>query len=350
VTISKDFFGHMTQGDWIEDDGSLRYPESHPVTVFIGLLRLWDSRSVWRSLYDATSASYYWPGLEANLAYAARIGAEVMFTFGAPPSELCRVGSRNVPTVEAWQAFVGAVVDQSRGRINYWELWNEATEADYWDGSAEELAVYASIAAQIIRAGSPVSTVLSPSMVEIDTTRQAFTQRYFTTGGAKFVDVVAFHGYTETPLLILNDIAVLRAMMRKSGIDKPLWNTEFNVLPEDPAILPAWIAQSLIIQASQGLLGAVWDPETGDVAQDYTSDATKQVADWLIGATVGPLESEGNTTYCVVSRAGQADQELSWIENSFPVLGSVRRRPQPTPKPAPKPGKRGCLLFFLPSL
>jgi hypothetical protein len=126
--ISPDFFGHMIQGEWILDDGSL----ARPVTVYFGVLRLWDSRAVWWKMENDPTA------LEANLLYAESVGADAMFVFGEPPQSAVVPGKSKMPTKDAWVSFVREI---ARERIRFVELWNEPAEG-YWDGTPEELADY----------------------------------------------------------------------------------------------------------------------------------------------------------------------------------------------------------------
>jgi hypothetical protein len=134
--ITPDFFGHMVQGEWVLDDGTL----ARAVTVYFGVLRLWDSRAVWWKMETDPNA------LAANLRYAESVGADTMFVFGEPPQSAFAPGKLKMPTKDAWLAFVKQI---ARERIRYVELWNEPAEG-YWDGTPEELAEYCRVAYPIL--------------------------------------------------------------------------------------------------------------------------------------------------------------------------------------------------------
>jgi hypothetical protein len=310
--VDKTFFGHMIQGEWILKGGEL----GPPVTVFAGLLRTWDGRAVWE--YMTPDA------LEDNILAAEKMGAETMFVFGRPPASAIRPGSKNVPTADAWGQFVIAMVTNSAGRIKYWELWNEPEQGGYWDGSPSELVDQCKVAYQIIKELQPNSIVLSPSMTELGQSWGAdFTDKFFAAGGGQWCDAIAFHHYSNLPEDFLLDFTILNGILKKYGVTKPSYNTEFNFANKDVSIRNAYIAQSLIIQASLGIVGTVYDPETELEANDYTDSTMAIVASWLIGATLSPLRIDGQWRRVVVSKSGQPDQELFWIDTSFPVLGSV---------------------------
>ena len=269
-SIGPTFFGHMVQGDWVQDDGTL----CCPVTCYFGLLRLWDSRAVWWKMVDDAAA------LEANLRYAERVGAQVMFTFGEPPAAACYPDSK-VPLPATWTTFVRDVVTQAAGRIKYWELWNEPAVGQYWDGTIEQLAAQSAAAYRIIKELEPSAIVLSPSMTELGLARGvAFADRYLSAGGAKSCDVIAFHSYPTTPEELPLEIATLRSVMLMHGVDKPIWNTEFAVLPSEPSIRSEWMEKAYRLQADAGIAGAVWNAEIPG-AEDYTDDTMQRIAELL---------------------------------------------------------------------
>lgn len=299
--ITPDFFGHMLQGDWVLDDGSL----ARPVTVYFGVLRLWDSRAVWWKMANDPNA------LQANLRYAESVGADTMFVFGEAPADALVPGKSKVPTKDAWVSFVKQI---ARERIRYVELWNEPVEG-YWDGTPEELAEYCKLAYPIL--SETGKTVLSPSFTSWNSYGYEFFDRFLSAGGGEYCDEIAFHAYTGSPDSLVSEIASLRALLNKHRVSRPIRNTEYNILPSDLSLRDAYMAQSLVIQASLGVSGAIVDPEPNESLNDYTNDTQRIVADRLIGSSVGEVSYEGNQRRCVISKEG-TDRELTWTKDSFP--------------------------------
>jgi hypothetical protein len=251
--------------------------------------------------------------LPANLRYAESAGADVMFVFGEPPAEALAPGKSKMPTKGAWLAFVGQI---ARERIRYAELWNEPAEG-YWDGTPEELAEYCRLAYPILSASG--KTVLSPSLTSWDADPgYSFADRFLSAGGGEWCDEIAFHCYSRSPAALADGVASLRALLKRHRVSRPIRNTEYNIVPSDPTLRSAYIAQSLLIQASLGVVGAVWDPEPTVAANDYTDDTVRRVAQILLGASVGPITSANGVSRCLVSRDSH-DTELSWTGNSFPA-------------------------------
>lgn len=303
--ITPDFFGHMVQGEWVLDDGTL----ARAVTVYFGVLRLWDSRAVWRKMENDPNA------LAANLLYAESVGADTMFVFGQPPTSALVPGKLKMPTKEAWLAFVKEI---ARQRIRFVELLNEPGEGE-WDGTPEDLADYCRIGYGPLAASG--KTVLSPSFTSWNTSRgYEFFDRFLAAQGGEWCDEIAFHAYSASPDSLAGDIASLRALLKKHRISKKIRNTEYNILPSDLSLRDAYMAQSLIIQGSLGVSGGTVNPEPNEALNDYTNDTQRRVADLLIGSSVGEVIYEGKARRCMLSRDGQPDRELVWTADSFPAF------------------------------
>lgn len=295
------FFGHMVQGEWVLDNGTL----ARPVTVYFSVLRLWDSRAVWWKMVNDTTA------LSANQLYAQSIGADVMFVFGEAPADALVAGKSKMPTMSAWLSFVSQI---SQSHVRYAEVFNEPAEG-YWDGSPEELAMYSKPAYKLLKAAG--ITVLSPSFTSWNTQYgRAFITRFLAAGGGQWCDIIAFHAYEANGTNMYQDIVDLKAVLRSYGINKPIWNTEYNILPSDPALRNPYMAQSLVIQASLGVHGGIWNPETAEAANDYTDSTMRRVADMLIGSTVFPCSHSGESWTCPSTRG-----RISWTTTQpFPVI------------------------------
>lgn len=250
--IAPSFFGHMIQGDWVADDGSLY----QPVTVYFGLLRLWDSRAVWHKMVADTTA------LEANIRYAESRKARVMFTFGEPPESAIESGYRKVPTLAAWTAFVDRIA--TTPGVDILEGWNEPAYPQYWDGTLERLVALQKVLYE--RANGKL--VLSPSFTRVELPDgQEFLERFKAAGGFQYCDAVAWHGYCARPEDLRGQIASL-----KTFTTLPLWNTEYVVGPTaSEAERQDYMKRSLIIQAELGIECAVWNAEIPG-SEDYQDD------------------------------------------------------------------------------
>lgn len=337
MIVTPSFFGTHIQGEWINDAGD----SSPHVTKFFGLHRFWDGRAVWWKMLGNPGYGPDSHALEANIRFAANMKAEPMFTFGEPPSSAIMSDYEKVPTMAAWESFVRHVVTVSAGRIRLYEGWNEPGLPQYWDGTPEELVTYERRRYQITKEMQPDSIIVSPSFTEPTLPRgRAFIERYLTAGGGDWCDEVAFHGYAEKPEHLIHYTEGMLYMMRKYGVNKRLRDTEYAI---GDSLRREYMAQSFIIHAAFGIPW-VWNSH---VVNDYTDPTAREMADILIGGSVGPLKHDGGTWRAVLSKPGVADQEFVWTQQSYPVLGPVSK---PGPNSPAEEENGGCLSKFLPFL
>jgi len=311
-----------------------------PTVSFAGI-RTWDSCEVAWSVLNPSRGVYKWDHLDALLQLAQIHGVNVLYTFGRTPrwasenpNQECDYDSGSClppANVEDWDNFVRAIVTHSRGRIKYWEMWNEPNQHEYWSGDVATLVTMARHAYAIIKSVDPSAQILSPSAVGgIDDTPDWMSQ-YFKAGGGPVTDIVAFHGYGKNPAVpeyVVPLVDAVRAVTTQYGQNsKPLWDTEaswgpVNHLPnlEDQI---AFVARHYILQWSQGVqryYWYAWDDESYGTMWELqgkirkTAIAYQQVHDWLVGAKLaGPCrEGSGSRWTCQLSRPGRYEAMLIW--------------------------------------
>ncbi|MDP9203366.1 MAG: glycoside hydrolase family 44 protein [Gemmatimonadota bacterium] len=225
MTVPPSYFGHMVPGYIVAADGTT----TSPITIPIGLLRLWDTGAVW--YYIAANEPLSWTGFDGFLTLAKNLEAEVMYVFGRAPEAECLPGTM-VPTLSAWTLFVQAVIERAQGRIKYWELWNEPAVASlYWaGGTVGELYERSAIAHGLIKAAVPNAVVLTPSFNDLPEHYsavfvRAYLERMRNYGNA--ADAIAFHSYGDA----VSDLKLLKSHMAANRIDLPIYLTETVATP-----------------------------------------------------------------------------------------------------------------------
>ncbi len=214
--VSPYFFGMSMTGGEVG-------AEPWPVDSFSGI-RLWDSGVPWSTLNPAPGV-YDWRLLNIWLNHAKQNNVDVMYCFGRvpkwassnPSDTSCanEPGSCDPPvdlnadgtgTDQDWKNFVKAITVHAQGRIHYWELWNEFPNPMRWhwpDGkghghaTAQQLVRMAQDARQIIKKIDPTAVIVSQSGALRFTNDVPRWQAFMNAGGGNYVDVVAFHGYTQ---------------------------------------------------------------------------------------------------------------------------------------------------------
>jgi hypothetical protein len=266
---------------------------------------------------------------------------DVLYTFGRTPqwasenpNQKCGYdpGACLPPAkIEDWDDFVGAIATHAKGRIKYWEMWNEPNQHEYWSGNVADLVTMAQHAYRIIKSVDPSAQILSPSAVGgIDDTPDWMSQ-YFRAGGGAVTDIVAFHGYGKNPAVpeyVVPLIDAVHGVTKEYGqSEKPLWDTEaswgpVNHLPDlDDQI--AFVARHYILQWSKGVqryYWYAWDDESYGTMWERqgrirkTAVAYQQVQDWLVGAKLAaPCEQGFRSRWiCQLNRTGHYNAMVVW--------------------------------------
>lgn len=162
---------------------------------------------------------------------------------------------RAVPKMDYWERFVRLVVQQYRGRINHWIVWNEP---DVWDsshpgstwlGSEADYFQLLRTAYLAIKAEDPTAQVLMAGLTyfwDQQHGRQQYLERLLDVVLADpdapahnfYFDGIVYHLYYK-PLQAPAIIAEMQAILGGRGVmAKELWINETNAPPSDDAQEP----------------------------------------------------------------------------------------------------------------
>ena len=140
--------------------------------------------------------------------------------------------------LDSWKRYVQTMTGHYKGRIDYWEVWNEPWNADppFFKGTPAFYGELLKAAYPAAKAGNEQSVVIG-----IDTypgAGDAFTEGAMKASGPDFYDVFSYHDYFGA-LKVGPDPAAqqharqFRAVQEKYGAVKPVWISEGS--PVDPA-------------------------------------------------------------------------------------------------------------------
>lgn len=331
-------------------------------TVPIGALGK-KSGTAWRWL-EPSPGAFHWQGLDSYVEAAESHGVPAMYTFGEPPQwasskpgERCGESRRGAPEcpaapkIDDWNAYVTAVVRRYKGRIRFYELWNEPNNPHHWSGSYKDMVELGKETYKIVKSIDPNAIVLTPgtgagkvrgphprpAATSLDQT--TWLDEYLRAGGNEYADAVSFHAYprydscSETldcaGASLVAQVDRVRAIMERNGAaDKPLYVTEGGWRMEedlpDPNQQVAFVGRWFLILASKGvtsaywyawdgLWGTLWDPETG---LHPAGRAYEQVYKWLIGATISPCYASRDKVWtCSLTRGGGYSALAIWTNS-----------------------------------
>jgi len=309
--------------------------------------RLWDTDTTWSDV-EPSSGVWNFTLLDKLVNLASQHNVEVLLPIGvsprwasARPNEKAAFGvgrAAEPASIEDWRTYVRTVALRYKGKVHYYEIWNEPNLTDFYTGSVENLVLLTKEAARILKDVDPSNRIVSPSATSNYGVN--WVEKFLAAGGGRYVDVIGYHFYV-TPKAPENMVPVMekvRSIMSKYGINKPLWNTEAGwfianrqnvvkptlsgikskVLTDDEAV--AYIARSYIIAWTMGIERFYWyawdNHEMGLVEPDNRSpksavQAYKNIQSWLIGSKLTDCTSSADGTW--VCSATGSDGSRSWI-------------------------------------
>ncbi len=267
-----------------------------------GTLRLWDSGASWTSL-EPLKGVWNWLPLDIWVAAAEQHGnPDILLTLGQTPAwastnpddvNYVGAGAPAPPAnIQDWRDYVTAVAQRYKGRIRYYEIWNEPNVPTYYSGSIAELAQLTAEAYTIIKAVDPGNTVVSPAAVE-----PGYLQQLLQAGIASNVDMIAYHFYQTPPEASAAAIANVRLVMSRNGAGAiPLWDSEGAsgdaTVPEDLAA--AYLARKYLVDLAFGVIRYDWyawgKATTFCVGTEENNPQTLTKAGVAFGILVGWLE------------------------------------------------------------
>ncbi len=217
-----------------------------------------------------------------------------------------------------WGQFTRQMAAHYAGAIDTWIIWNEPEirpsdngngPAWTWAGGPEDYLQLLRVAYKNIKLANPSAKVIfagTAYWADKNAGREQFFQRvldaYKSDSTARdsnfYFDAVAFNIY-RAPDDIYRIPVEMKRLMRKYGIDKPLWLTETNAMPFDPAVPCAErfannpsnvsldVQAAYVVQALAMALAAGWDRIGWYQMTD--SDSCAESAIWGLARDDGSL-------------------------------------------------------------
>lgn len=308
--------------------------------VPFGSWRLWDAKVHWPQV-EIGKNEWQWDILDREVALAEKHHVDLLLPLGETPEWAAKKGGLFRPIVgdvadlEDWRTFIRTQAMRYKGRILYYEIWNEPNLPRNRDiGTPERMLTLAREAYTILKQVDPNIQVISPSPVNAN--GLDWLQRYLELGGGKYADIIGYHFYVRhRPETMLDLILPVKEIMRKHGMgDKPLWNTESgwirNPLTDRIDLVeqaPGWAARAYILNWAAGVqrfYWYAWDDDGHDsipfTEEDQTTATTSasaygEVQKWLIGSRVGTCErQESGNWVCDLTRGTGRNAWILWNE------------------------------------
>jgi hypothetical protein len=324
----------------------------------IAAWRLWDTYAVWPWL-EPRKGGWQFGSLDKLVSLAEKHRVELLLPLAfspewasARPKEKSAYGmgmAAEPANIEDWRNYVATVGKRYKGRIRYYENWNEPNLRNFYSGNMETILALSRDTYRILKGIDPGNVIVSPSPSGgYKESAYSWLDEYFSKGGGDFADVIGYHFYVTPgrPERMADEIAKVKTIMARHGLqNKPLWNTESGwfidnrqarvnptptgtksrVLSEEEAA--AYVARAYIMNWASGVeryYYYAWDnKEMGLVEPDgktpkYPAQAYAETHKWLVGARMTRCVSDADETWiCDLERDGGYRGWILWNPDRY---------------------------------
>lgn len=194
---------------------------------------------------------------EENLDYMVSLGIEplIILNYGNPNHD----NDMAPHTPEGRAAFAGYcefMARHFRGRVKYFEIWNEPNSDGFWRPKAnpEDYAELVKAVYPAIKRGNPDAYVVAGALSQIDT---KFTEAVFRAGALPYMDAWSVHPYitprTAKQADLWRNLMDVQLMSQRYGKSVPIWITETGYPTHTEGVTEAFQADvlaQLYIEAS----------------------------------------------------------------------------------------------------
>lgn len=334
---------------------NLEYGAAWPTVPFKG----------WRNFYTDWSILEPSPGVwnfsqvDSEVALAQQHGSEMMLILvntptwaSARPTEVgCCDGlpwrtngnTAEARNIEDWKNYVRTLAQRYKGRVRYYELWNEPNVPRFYSGTITELVKLNQAAYQVLKEVDPTITVVS-SALSTGGEHLKYFENYLAQGGGNYADVIGYHFYVApaAPETMLSLIEQVKLLMTKYGVgNKPLWNTEtgWKIVNSDRNLddeqwaggalsdsdSSAYLARSYILSWASGVQRLYWYAwghrsmgltNYDAVTPKPIATAYNEVQKWMVGSKmVGCSSDQQGTWICQLQRYNVYSGWIVWNPN-----------------------------------
>jgi cellulase (glycosyl hydrolase family 5) len=330
AAIPADYFG-MSEN---QVAGSSPFP-----AVAFKTLRMWDVGTRWSQI-ETSNGYYNWSKADKVVNLALSNGKDIMYTFGGTPTwassnptQACLYGYGSCASPKYMSDladFARQLATRYKGKIKYYELWNEPNDTHYYTGSMSAMVTMSQTIRDAVKSVDPTAIVLSPCPTWSSSgSPTIWLASYLSAGGGAYFDIASYHAYAgpNAPEFIVNSVQGIRNTLTNAGYgSKKIYITEGgwgqNKYLTSTDLQSNFLARYYVLAWGKGLSKMVWysyDNSGWDTLWTSTSgllppgNAYKQVVKWMTGATMTNCAQDSNSTWsCSLTRPNGYAAKIIW--------------------------------------
>src|SRR5882757_597293 len=158
--------------------------------------------------------------VQGILGYTARWA-----TTGDPNDKDFNKWSRAAPKLDSYVAFAKASVNHYKGRIRFWEIWNEP-DIGFWQSPTEKYIELFNATSKAIKQANPDTQVLNGGLAMV--ARQPnpnFIRDFLKGADTTYWDIWAYHDYQTFPQMLSRN-REHQQLYKSKGVSIPTWINE----------------------------------------------------------------------------------------------------------------------------
>ncbi len=307
--------------------------------------RLWDTGICWPNI-EPERGVYKFELIDKAVDYAQKHNVEPVINIGlcprwaaARPNDRSGYGelltASEPKDINDWKDYVRTLADRYKGKIKYWEIWNEPDIRMFFTGTTDKMVELVKAAYQILKAADPENMIISPPVTGY-LTLIPWLDDFLKKGGKDYIDIIGTHFYVwsliDTPEKSILTAKRIRAYAKKNGIpDIPVWDTECGFRKDNVTnseLEEGYIARLSVVQWYYGIERVIFYSLDNKyiirmVADDYKTlnnigVAFRETHRWLAGSRVTALrESRGDVWIAKLARANGSKGLMIWHSNDL---------------------------------
>lgn len=131
--------------------------------------------------------------------------------------------SKHWDKIDAYGKFVRQCAEEFRGKIKYWEVYNEANNGAAWNPNAKQLASLLKVTYTEMKKVDPEVKILYNGLAGVPLD---YVEESLKAGAGRYFDIMNVHPYCSQPESIKAMISPLQKLMKKRNLKQPIWITE----------------------------------------------------------------------------------------------------------------------------
>lgn len=312
-------------------------------TIKFKFWRLWDAGICWPLIQPENRDNFDFLLLDKYVELAKQNSIEVILNLGLTPKwaakrphdksgygeNLTASPPRNI---EDWKRYVKEIALRYKGKIKYWEIWNEPDLPLFFTGSIKEMVLLTKEAYKSLKEIDPDNKIISPSVTGYQFLLP-WLNMYLKLGGKNYIDIIGTHIYlwfkNDIPEKITNRIEKIKKYKKQNNIEKmPIWNTECGFRKQNVSDLlsAAYIARLSVLQFYYGIEKVIfyswnnkyiikmYDEATNTLNE--TGKAFVEIQKWLIDSKITDLNKKKNIWYATLEKINGKKALMLWLETS----------------------------------